>query len=160
MSTGFNAEEILEMACQIERNGAKYYRLAAEQVTDETAKEMLLEFAVMEDDHEKIFQIMKNNLQSNPIPAEYLTAEAMGYIRVIADKHVFPADKDPSSDIPANATLQELLTVALNMENVSILFYLGLMEAMPEDWGHKNVRMIIREEMKHVALINDKIAAL
>ena len=160
MNQVFKAEESLEMACQIERNGAKYYRQAAALVDAASAKDMLLEFADMEDDHEKVFSKMKDSLRSNPIPAENLTPEALNYLRVIADKHVIPANKSPEIDLRAGVSLRDILAVAMNMENHSIMFYLGLMETMPEDWGHQNVKVIIKEEMKHVALISDKISAL
>ncbi len=160
MDTGFNAEEILEMACQIERNGASYYRQAAALVTDENSKIVLLDFANMEDDHEDVFEKMKVNLGSNPIPNEILTPEAISYLRIIADRHIFPADKKPDADIKPDTSLKNILLHALKMENNSILFYLGLMEAMPAEWGHDKIRSIIREEMKHVALINGLISAL
>ena len=42
MSIKFNADEILEMAEQIERNGVLFYRTAAEQVSDPQQKQLLL----------------------------------------------------------------------------------------------------------------------
>ena len=51
MSITFNADEIFEMAEQIERNGAKFYREAAENASDADVKEMLLSMAAMEDGH-------------------------------------------------------------------------------------------------------------
>lgn len=160
MSTAFNAEEILEMACQIERNGARYYRKAAELSQTSGAKDMLIEFADMEDDHEKVFAKMKTKVQETPIPAENLTPEALRYLHIIADKHVVPANKAPEDELPSDVSLRDILSVAMDMENNSIMFYLGLMEAMPEEWGQKNVKAIIREEMRHVALISDKISDL
>ena len=38
MSYNFNADEIFEIAEQIERNGANFYRTAAENITDEDKK--------------------------------------------------------------------------------------------------------------------------
>jgi rubrerythrin len=160
MSTAFNAEEILEMACQIERNGARYYRKAAELSQASDAKDMLIDFADMEDDHEKVFAKMKSKVQATPIPPEDLTPEALRYLHIIADKHVVPKQKRPEDDLSSDASLRDILSVAMDMENNSIMFYLGLMEAMPEEWGQKNVKAIIREEMRHVALISDKISDL
>ena len=42
MSITFNADEIFEMAEQIERNGATFYREAAGNTLDADVKEMLL----------------------------------------------------------------------------------------------------------------------
>ena len=41
MSYEYNAEEVFEMAIQIEANGAKFYRRAAELQKDQTDKDFL-----------------------------------------------------------------------------------------------------------------------
>ena len=64
MSITFNAFEIFEIAEQIERNGAKFYRRAAEYIGDKKTKQTLLELADMEDDHEKTFIEMRKQLQA------------------------------------------------------------------------------------------------
>ena len=49
----FNIEEVIEMAVQIEINGAKYYRKAASLMKDnKPASEFLDALAKMEDNHE------------------------------------------------------------------------------------------------------------
>ena len=47
MSITFNANEIFEMAEEIERNGAKFYRKAAQNTSDNQTKQMLLDMADM-----------------------------------------------------------------------------------------------------------------
>ncbi|GAH47433.1 unnamed protein product [marine sediment metagenome] len=56
MGITFNADEIFEMAEEIERNGAKYYREAAEKASDKKTKQMLLDMAAMEDEHLETFE--------------------------------------------------------------------------------------------------------
>ncbi len=58
----FNADEIFEMAEQLERNGSKFYRTAAETVTLPEESALLLKLAAMEDEHEKTFQRMRSEL--------------------------------------------------------------------------------------------------
>jgi len=62
MGITFNADEIFEMAEEIERNGAKYYREAAEKATDKKTKQILLDMAAMEDEHLEIFVEMRKEL--------------------------------------------------------------------------------------------------
>ena len=57
----FNADEIFEMAEQIERNGAKFYRKAAESI-DSKSRDLLLGLAAMEDEHQKTFAAMRGEL--------------------------------------------------------------------------------------------------
>ncbi len=58
----FNADEIFEMAEQIEKNGASFYRKSAEAIADTGAKKLLLDLAAMEDEHEKTFADLRKGL--------------------------------------------------------------------------------------------------
>ena len=64
MKYDFNADEIFEMAEQMERNGEKFYKSAADTIDDEAHKKLLLELAVMEVDHEKTFKAMRSDLKA------------------------------------------------------------------------------------------------
>ena len=62
MSYDFNADDVLAMAEQMEINGGKFYRTAAESTSEPANKEFLLELALMEDQHEKTFKNMRAEL--------------------------------------------------------------------------------------------------
>ena len=62
MGITFTADEIFEMAEKIEKNGAEFYREAAEKATDKDTKQMLLDMAVMEQGHLETFQDMRKEL--------------------------------------------------------------------------------------------------
>ena len=51
----FNAEDVFEMAEQMERNGAKFYKESAGGLSDSPAKTLLDRLAEMEEAHEKMF---------------------------------------------------------------------------------------------------------
>ena len=57
----FDADEIFEMAEQIEHNGAKFYRKAAEPIAGGN-RDLLLRLAVMEDEHERTFAGMRGEM--------------------------------------------------------------------------------------------------
>jgi len=59
MSYDFNADDVFEMAEQMERNGGKFYRTAADSTQDSANKEFLLELAAMEDAHEETFKALR-----------------------------------------------------------------------------------------------------
>jgi len=65
MAIDFNADEVFEIAEQIERNGAKFYLTAAENITDKDKKKILIQLANMEKDHEKTFQILRSELKND-----------------------------------------------------------------------------------------------
>ena len=91
MSFDFNADDILQMAEQIERNGAKFYRESAEKVADATAKELLLNLAAMEDDHEKTFANLRASLSTKEKEVTVFDpqGEAASYLKALADTRVF-----------------------------------------------------------------------
>ena len=91
MGYDFNVDEIFEMAEQVERNGAKFYRGAAENMDDADAKTLLNEFAVMEDEHEKTFAALRAELKDTDKQSTVFDPEGESalYLRALADTRVF-----------------------------------------------------------------------
>ena len=156
MSIVFNADEVFEMAEQIERNGAKYYRRAAEFVKDEEAKQMLLSLASMEDTHLKIFSEMHAKLAAPERKETVYDPEELAgkYLKSLADGTVFDMKADPSEKIGADKSIADILRYALQMEKESIVFYTGLKMYVPASLGHAQLDSIIEEEFSHITLIS------
>ena len=91
MSYDFNADDIFEMAEQMERNGGKFYRTAADSTQDSGNKEFLLELAAMEDAHEETFKAMRAELSGQEKASTVFdpAGEAALYLRALADTRVF-----------------------------------------------------------------------
>lgn len=156
----FNADEIFEMAEQIERNGAKFYRAATEKFP--AAREVLLDLAAMEDDHEKTFTAMRAEL-SQPEQAPVIfdpDSEAQMYLRIMADGHVFNVKADPVEQLAEKETPEDVLEMAIGLEKDSIVFYTGLKECVSRKAGRDKVEAIIKEELGHIATLNEKLEAL
>lgn len=160
MGMPFNADEVFEMAEQIERNGAKFYRAAAEKFSQ--VREVLLELATMEDEHEKTFVAMRAELSGTEVvpPVFDPDGEAQMYLRVMADDHVFNVKTDPAEQLAGKETAEDLLTMAIGVERDSIVFYVGLKEVVSSRAGKDKVESIIKEEIGHIAILNEKLQAL
>jgi rubrerythrin len=160
MGMPFNADEVFEMAEQIERNGAKFYRAAAEKFSE--VGQLLLELAAMEDQHENTFAAMRAELSGTE--AEPLVfdpdGEAQMYLRVMADEHIFNLKSDPVNQLGNLNTLDEVIKFALGIERDSIAFYTGLKESVSQRAGKDKVEAIIREEISHIAILSQKMEAL
>jgi len=156
MSLAFNAVEVLTMAEQIERNGAEFYREAAARVDDAAAKDLLLAFAAMEDDHLRTFSAMKADLsQAEKKGATFdPEGEAGLYLEALANTKVFLEKEIDTSG------LEGIFTAALAAEKDSILFYVGMKDLVPESFGSGRVDAIIREEMRHIRILGEQLAAL
>jgi len=156
MSFQFNADEVFEMAEQIERNGAEFYRQAADSVTgDPQGREFLIKLAEMEEDHEDVFAEIRASLTDEQRSATVADPnnDALGYLRSLADTRVFfKKEIDTSS-------MEEILKAAITTEKDSIAFYLGMKEMVPERRGKEKIEEIIREEMDHIRILSGELLA-
>ncbi len=161
MSEIFSMDEIFEIAEQIERNGARFYRKAAQSFTED-GKKMLLELADMEDNHEKLFSEMRRDFAEESKLAESFdpNGEAALYLQAIADGHVFKFDEDPSEKLKGTESMEDILKIAIGLENDSIAFYTGIQEAVPDKLGKDKVNSVVIEEMGHVRLLKEKLVSL
>ena len=159
MSIRYNADEVFEMAEQIERNGGKFYRRAVELASDASTGGMLLELAGMEDDHLKTFAGMRKELSAEERKSVVFDPddELSLYLRAMADQHVFDVKGDPSARLSAGQAVDDVLKIAIGLEKDSIVFYLGLKELVPERFGKERLDGIIQEEFGHISTLSEKM---
>ncbi|MHC4213324.1 MAG: ferritin family protein [Planctomycetota bacterium] len=159
MAITFNADEIFEMAEQIERNGIKFYRRAAEIISDKDNKDLLLRLAEMEVEHEKTFAQMREELtgKENESIAFDPDNQAALYLQAVANGHVFDMKTDPSALLSGQESFHDILKMAIGAEKDSIAFYMGLKDSVPAPAGKDKVDKIIREEMNHIVLLSGKL---
>lgn len=162
MSITFNAFEIFEMAEQIERNGAKFYHKAAEDLSDRETRQTLLDLAAMEADHEETFADMRKQLSDEERELMVFDPEneMALYLQAMAGGHVFDLKKDLSQQLTGKEGTEDILKMAIGAEKDSIVFYLGLKDFVPAKAGKDKVDAIIKEEMSHITVLNRKLAAL
>jgi rubrerythrin len=159
MKGTFNAGEIFEMAMEIERNGAKFYRKAAEGKAGQTSKGLLLRLADMEVQHERTFAAMRDMLTTVETTSATFDPddEAVLYLQAIADGHVFNAKVDPSALLTGKESAADILKTAIGLEKDSIVFYLGIQDLVAKSLGRERIGHIIREEMTHVTLLSAEL---
>jgi rubrerythrin len=156
MTYDFNSNEILKMAEQIERNGYQFYTAAAENVSDPRAKEFLLKLADMESQHEVYFASIRGQLsdQEKEMTVFDPDGEVELYLRALSDTRVFFEKKIDIS------SMEDILKAAIEAEKDSIVFYLGMKNAVPERLGRDKVDEVIEEEMRHITLLSGELLAL
>ncbi len=153
----FSAHEIFEIAIQIERNGAAFYRRAATIAPDEASRELLVSLAEMEDDHETTFTAMRDAAADD---AEAADAEMLATVRAMADNHVFDTGMDPEAILTGDETLDEILSTAIGLEKESIVYYTALKEIVAGAETRRQVQAIILEEMDHIADLSGRQQAV
>ncbi|HBJ81942.1 ferritin family protein [Pseudothermotoga sp.] len=159
----FNIDEIFEIAEQIERNGVIFYTRAAEKFSEYTKKSVFLNLADMERKHEKRFHEMRLEVAGKEREiSQFLDpqGEAIQYLRSIANSKVFDLISDPETKFKNVQSISDLLRVAIDIEKDSIIFYLGIKEAVNEKLGKEKIDLIVKEEMQHVATLTDLLESL
>jgi len=151
----FNADEIFEMAEEIERNGAKFYRQASEKGSTDEMKKFFNNMATMEDRHLKIFEQMRQELSSDEKGRTVYDPhdESAQYLQTMADGHGYEGRISPTLDLTGSESMKEVVEIALNAEKDSVIFYYGLKSLVPEKAGRDKIEKIILEELGHITTL-------
>jgi len=158
MTVALNAFEVFEIAEQIERNGAKFYRKAAEQFNEPDIRKMFLELADWETRHEQIFndmgkQVSKPNDKTSTLESEKKQFDP----KLMACLTVFGTGSEPVHKLRSMENTVEVLKRAIEKEKDSIAFYEGLKEFAPARDEKNKVDDIIEEEMRHIKILNQAL---
>lgn len=157
----YNAEELFQMAESVERDGAAFYREAAQATNNQDLVDLLTQLADWEDRHRQRFAAMRNELppeaQHEAGPGDPVEEHAADYLQAFVDGKVFP---DPTraerSSYPNLEVPEDVLDYALGREKDTIVFFLTVQGQVPKFWGHDRIRAIIDEELKHVHILEQK----
>jgi rubrerythrin len=159
MGVEFNAFEIFEIAEKIERNGAKFYRRAADLSDDSRNRNMFLQLAEWETAHELVFADMRNELSAQG--PEFRTFELEDNVvfdaQSMAGLAVFGSRLDPSEELTGKESIKDILQLALEKEKDSIVFYIGLRAFIADEAGQDKIGDIIREEMRHIRILKQAL---
>jgi len=162
MDTIFGIDQFFEMAKNMELDGAQFYRQAAEKISNDDIKQVLLDLAAMEDGHLKIFEQMrkefsKQNKNKNLFATDNQVAL---YLTNMADNRGGERIKSPLERLSGNETINEILEIAIDGEKASMLFYIGLKELVPNRANKDLIEAVIREEYSHLVALNLNLTVL
>jgi len=154
MAFVFNADEVFEMAEQIERNGAAFYRLAAKQFPAQ--QRLLTIIAEQEDQHWATFSALRRQFASRDQEATAYDPgqEAEAYLRAMADRRVVDVSRGPKDILKGAESFADILGIAVGMEKDAIVFYVGMQDMVPPALGRDKLDLIIKEEKKHIVFLN------
>ena len=162
MSILFNADEVLKMAEQIERNGVEFYRRAAEKSAFAAERRLLEDLAQMEERHEKVFAAMREDLSEDEHASTVFDPEGEAdlYLKAVADGNVFNLKGNAVDDLSGDKSLEDILRTAIGMEKESIVFYTTMSGVVPPRLGREKIMEIIGEEQKHIGMLGAALRSL
>jgi rubrerythrin len=161
MSMAFNADEVFEIAEQVERNGMAFYERAAERFSGD-AKSTLLRLADMEVTHQQVFAAMRRELSDADLGLKAFDpdGEAARYLAAFADGKIFDLNADPLALLGPENSVRDILETAIGLEKDSVVFYVAIKDAVPESLGEDKIDRIIQEEMAHILLLSRTLSSL
>lgn len=162
MSIVFNADEVFEMAVDIEQNGVEFYEKAAKASADPDSQKMFTDFSAMEAEHAKTFAQMRKELaQEDKEPMTYDPyEETVLYLQSMATAHGWEGKAKAGDEFTGNESPEEIIDRALAAEKHSVAFYVGIKDIVFGKSGKEKVETIIREEMQHIRTLNSRLADL
>lgn len=157
----FTADEIYEIAEQIERNAAEFYRESAERCPNQDIKNMLLDMSEAESDHLRTFQNMREKLAEEAGLSIFdpFGRSAM-YLQAIADARSWEGRINPMQALTGNETVKEIIEIALESEKEMVVFYVGLKDLVYFKAGKDKGEEIIIEELCHISSLLKKLKSI
>ena len=147
----FAANELLDMAIKLEKNGEAVYRRAIEKVSKPELVALLVWMADEEVKHARFFSDLKLDLETkraNPFMEE-MSREL--FDDLMGDKNFSLKEVDFSV---INKT-EELIAVFIEFEKDSVIFYKVLEPFVEDPLARKNLKKIIEEENRHIQLLQE-----
>jgi rubrerythrin len=147
----FTAEEILDMAIRIERNGEHTYREAIQKAANPKMESLLGWMADEEKQHAEFFLEIKEKLEisgGNPV------ADAFGH--QILDK-LLGNQRFSLEDVDFGKVehVKDLIGVFIEFEEDTVLFYQMLESFLQDDRAQRELRRVIDEEKRHIRKLKD-----
>ena len=147
----FTAEEILDMAIRIERNGEQIYRDAIAKAANPRMASLLGWMADEEKQHAQFFLEMKENINT---PVSDPIADAFGYeiLDKLMGNQSFSLEE---VDFGKIEQVKDLIGVFIEFEEDTILFYQMLESFIQDDGVRQELRRVIDEENRHIRKLKD-----
>jgi len=157
---GFNANEIFQIAIEIEGNGKLFYEKALEIIDDPDVKELLAFLAQEEVEHLKKFTELKAQLPKTATEDTIWDPEheMNKYLQMMANMHVFRSDFDVEKELSRLKNSEDVLKLGIQFEKDSIIFFLTMQDVTEEKKGRESIGQLVNEEKKHLEKLSLELA--
>jgi len=149
MSDQISIQEIIETAIEIEKNGVTFYHALAESSSTAHVRELFSHLASEEKRHITRFQEILESAGGYQISEAYYATQYMGYMKALADEHVFRSDISITEVADSAKSPIEAVNIAIAFEKESIIFLHEVRELM-SDAGEESIQKLLDEERKHL----------
>ena len=150
----FTAQDILDIAIRLEKNGEKTYRDARLHISGDALKTLLAWIAQEEHDHARWFTELKNRLTQGE--DHHLMAElSRALVDDVVQGQAFSLQE---VDFETIDSPDKMLRTFIGFEDDTIAFYELLKTFIDDTAIAAQLEQIILEEMKHMAKFREMLA--
>jgi rubrerythrin len=150
----FSVTEVFDIAIQLEENGERLYRMAAEQVTDESLRRMLNWLAGEEERHRARFVELKRRTGILKAREQWADEASGAILQGVIGDHAFSLDDFDPRTLQDEGQLMEL---AIEFEQDGILFYEMIRSFVSEPDALLQLDAILSEEREHVEMFKRRM---
>ena len=150
------ADEIIEIAVQIEENGEAFYSAAAETASTDEIKSLFEDLAVQERYHLRTFQELGRGVVELALAPDQWD-EFQAYTRALLEQSFFSKEEGALSQAAQARDEVEALRAALEFEKETLLFFQRLYDAVRGP-GKQKVDQIMQEERQHIRRLSAMLA--
>ncbi len=147
MSDGYNPQEILKIAINVEKNGQKLYQALEEKADNEKIKEVWKFLKEQEVKHREFFEEMLEN-QGQYITNEKIGGEVDSYMRAIASEYIVTPEVIEKKAQELFGSDLEAINFGIYIEKESIAVYSAFKEYVTLD-KQPVLDKVIQEEKDH-----------
>jgi rubrerythrin len=152
MAQGLTGYEVLEIAENLERNAARFYRKAAEICDDPQVSRLFDELARWEMRHVQVFVELREYLSEKAWELGYFQPERVNGAAAPVPA-VFGAHADPAKILTGRESKTDVLRMALRHEEYTLAYYTSLVKLTLGERNLEAVQEIMREEQNHVKIL-------
>lgn len=153
----YSIDEIMEMAIQTEKLGFQFYTDMAKKFKhDEALAKLLTTLAGKEQEHEKTFISLKNNVDLLGSES-YQWEEVSNYMRAFVESEFFLGKGKSLPSLDHIRTVLDALKFAIGFEKETLLYFMELRSLVKEK---QTVDAVIEEEKSHIRWLDTFRAGL
>jgi len=151
------AEELFQIAAQLESYGQSYYLELADVTDVPKLKEIYNLLAAEEERHYQLFTEYYQQATQKKWQLARVDEETAEYIEALMGIRMFQPEKDIAREVAAIQSPHDALDQALAFEKNSLLFFHRLLEMIGSELCPA-IRKIIAEERDHITLLQAMLA--
>ena len=142
----FTGDEIFRISIELEKKGEEFYEALAEKAGNQKVATLCKDLAAQEQQHARLFEELRVKTTSRAA-SRPLSWDELHFAQMLVEERVMP-DPDEAREVVDKEGLAAALTMAIQFEKDSVLFFQELLPAVDEQ-DRQAVSAIVEQEKQH-----------